>query len=145
MDSDSLGSGLTGTYLVKRTRAAKAAAHRLFPRIADYMELRAHALKLRYWPDKNPTDEADRLLDLDWGWIKSLKGANVGELRIDDAIGGIENLRVIFFVGEKTATSKRPIIWILHVLQKKRQDFASQDLDLFRLRRLHVLSLAYGR
>jgi len=107
------------------------------------MELRAHALKLRYWPEKKPTDDAGRLLDLDWAWIKSLKGDGVAELRIHGPIGGRENIRLIFFVRKKQTGAGHPIIWLLDVKQKKRQPFTKHDLAVFKARR-QLVFLFYG-
>ena len=59
--------------------------------------MKEDALKLRFWPEHEPEDDNGELLDLDWSWIKALRGLHVGELRIHDTIGGCDNLRVIFF------------------------------------------------
>lgn len=139
-----LGAGLTGNYHVKATRSARTAAHRLFPKIGDYMQLRAHALKLRYWPQKNPTTDSGCVLDLDWTWIKSLPRERVGELRIVEAIAQQENLRLIFFVADKRRSDPRPIIWILHVMQKKRQEFTRQEITIFSDRKQFVFINYYG-
>ena len=103
------------------------------------MELRSHILKLRYWPTKNPTDDTGQLLDLNWGWVKSLKGSQIGELRIDDVIGGRENLRVIFAVLEKADADPMPVICALHVIQKKRADFSAAELAVFWARKQMAL------
>jgi hypothetical protein len=139
------GAGLTGSYRVRTLSSALQAARRLFPKAGDVMELRSQALKLRYWPQRNPTDDSGQLLDLNWAWIKSLSGLNVGELRIGDTIGGHDNLRVIFFVAEKRAADPMPIIWILHVMQKKRQGFTTADAVIFKARRKLVGALFYPK
>ena len=75
-----------------------------------------------------------------------MPGKNVGELRIDDVIGGHNNLRVIFFVpGVKRRGDPLPAIWILAAMQKKRQDFSAANLQTFKLRRQLVLLRFYGQ
>ena len=137
------GAHLTGNFRVRAVRPALAATRRLFPRVADRADIRSHALKLRYWPAKNPTTESGQLLDLNWDWIEALKGLNVGELRIGDKIGGFDNLRVIFFVGDKRIRQPLPIIWVLHVMQKKRMDFSTADFAVFKARRSLVIEWFY--
>ena len=68
---------------------------------------------------------------------------NVGELRIDDTIGGCDNLRIIFFRGDPKVKEPLPMIWILHVLQKKRNDFTTHNLTTFKARRTLVLERYY--
>jgi len=137
------GSHLTGNFRVRAVRPALGAARRLFPRAADRAEVRSQALKLRYWPAKNPSTQSGQLLDLNWDWIKALKGLNVGELRIGDKIGGFDNLRVVFFVGDKKIHRPLPIIWVLHVMQKKRMEFTAPDLAIFKARRTLVMNWFY--
>ena len=144
MANEPLSSALTGTFRVIALRAARTAVQRLLPKASDCMELRSQVLKLRYWPEKNPTDDSGRLLDLNWSWVKSLKGSQIGELRIDDAIGGRDNLRVIFVVLEKADADSMPVICILHVMQKKRMEFSAADLDVFRGRRQIALTMLRG-
>jgi hypothetical protein len=100
-------------------------------------------LKLRYWPQKSPVDESGKLLDLDWSWIRALHGLKVGELRIHDTIGGNDNLRIIFFEGDPAVREPLPMIWVLHVMQKKRNNFTSNDLGIFRARRTLVIERFY--
>lgn len=130
---------LTGDYLVKALRPAFQDAHRLCPRARDRAELRRHALKLRFWPTSHPTDDSGRLLDLDWEWIRAMKGLKVGELRIQDTIGGHDNLRIIFYVGDPKFDDPMRRIWVLAVMQKKRQDFSRANIATFRARRLLVI------
>ncbi len=134
-----MSENLTGKYLVKALRPAFRDAHRLCPRAREQAELRRHALKLRFWPEHHPTDESGKLLDLDWEWIRALKGLDVGELRIQDTIGGNDNLRIIFYVGDRRIDDPLPRIWILAVMQKKRQDFSRANLATFKARRLLVI------
>jgi hypothetical protein len=82
-------------------------------------------------------------MDLDWSWIRALPGLKVGELRIWDSIGGNDNLRIIFFVGEAPAEAQWRIIWILRVMQKKRDDFSGNELSIFRARRALVMERFY--
>jgi hypothetical protein len=56
-------------------------------------------------------------------------------LRIGDVIGGNDNLRVIFYMGSAEVRDPLPMIWIIRVLQKKRDDFSTHDLSIFRARR----------
>lgn len=130
--------GLTGTHRVRVVRPAFREAARLFPRVQDWFEIKAHALKLRYWPAPPGTLVHGKVLDLDCEWIKALKGLQVGELRIDDEIAGHRNLRLIFFVGDPAVRKPLPLIWILAVLNKKRQEFTSEEIDVFRGRRTLV-------
>jgi hypothetical protein len=103
------------------------------------MELRRHSLKLRYWPERHPTDEAGKILDLDWEWVRALPGSHVGELKIGDAIGGNDNLRAIFHVGRPEFRGPLPMIWVLRVFQKKRDDFSKNDISIVKARRLLVI------
>ena len=105
----------------------------------DYQEARRHALKLAFWPSGEPGD-GGQIMDLDWEWIKAMRGLKVGELRISDVIGGHNNLRVIFHVTDvRLANEPMPRIWILSVLQKKAMAFTSRDIKTFR-GRLNLLS-----
>jgi hypothetical protein len=135
--------GLTGNYRVRVFRPAFADACKWLPRTRDRIELRRHSLKLRYWPQQNPEDEHGRLLDLDWSWIKACKGLDVGELRINDTIGGHDNLRVIFYRGRPQAPPTLPIIWIIAVFQKKRNDFTDAQIQVFKARRVLVIERFY--
>ncbi|MFN0056551.1 MAG: hypothetical protein ACKV0T_30765 [Planctomycetales bacterium] len=108
------------------------------------IELRRHVLKLRFWPSKTPqTDETGRIIDLNWCRVKALQGLHIGELRIDDVIAGQDNLRVIFFVGDSDVCEPLPMIWVLNVFQKKRQDFSSNQLKIFKAQREIVLERFY--
>jgi len=132
---------LTGSYRVRVFRPAFDQARKLCKHTKGMIELRRHALKLRYWP--NDPGEDGQVVDLDWSWIKSLPGEKVGELRIDDKIDGNDNLRMIFFVGDESVASPLPIIWILSVLQKKRQDFTRNQIKVFHAQRQLVLERFY--
>jgi hypothetical protein len=107
------------------------------------MELRRHALKLRFWPQVHPVDQSGQVLDVDWESIKSCQGKNIYELRVDDEIGGQRNIRVIFFVAQKRPEDARPIIWLLAALPKKRDEWTKANLITFEARRKLVLERFY--
>lgn len=136
------GESLTGNYWVRVFRPAWREASKWLPRTKDRIDLRSHALKLRFWPEAEPEDETGQVLDVNWSWIRALKGGGhkIGELRIDDAIGGHDNLRVIFYLADAHPNGKNPmkIIWILAVLQKKRQDFTQAQMDVYKGRKTLV-------
>jgi hypothetical protein len=101
------------------------------------MQVRRHALKLRFWPDA-ASGGSGQVLDLDWEWVKGLPFNDVGELRIHGVIAGNDNLRIIFHVGGDGLKAPLPIIWILRVFQKKRDDFSSHELATFKQMRRNV-------
>ena len=139
------GGGLRGRHWVRGLRSAFHDCRHLCPRTKDRMEIRRHGLKLQYWPAVRLSDESGQVLDLDWEWIKSIPGKNIGELRVDDVIGGHDNLRIIFFVpGIKRRTDPMPAIWLLAVMQKKRQNFTAANIQTFNLRRQLILARFYN-
>jgi hypothetical protein len=138
-----LGEFLTGNYRVRALRSSLNDAGWLCNKMAENIEIRRHALKLRYWPQRNPQDDSGQLLDLDWSWIQSMPGKRVGELRIHDTIAGNDNLRIIFFVGDEMFREPLPIIWILRVMQKDRNDFSRHDIAVFKARRTLVIERFY--
>jgi hypothetical protein len=138
-----MSDSLTGTFLVRAFRPAFDDVNRLFNRTRDKIEVRRHALKLRYWPDSLTTELSGQVVDLDWSWIRSLEGLKVGELRVHDTIGGQDNLRIIFFVGPPKDQLPMRCIWILAVIQKGRQDFSSNHIKVFRARRTLVCQRFY--
>ena len=135
---------LSGTRRVRAIRPAFCDVSRLCRRTRDKFEIRRHALKLRYWPDKHPADDSGKVLDVDWCWIRALRGLNIGELRIHDTIGGNDNLRIIFFEGDSAVRDPLPMVWVLCVMQKKRDDFSAHDLAVFKARRTLVLERFYA-
>lgn len=137
-----LPGNLTGQYRVRALRPAFHDARHFLPRTRDRAELRRHALKLRFWPQRTTVDDHGELLDLNWSWIKSLPRQRVGELRIDDVLGDHDNLRVIFFV-PPSDPRWMPMIWVLSVFQKRRDDFTKHNISTFRLRRQIVLERFY--
>jgi hypothetical protein len=138
---DELPGNLTGTHLVRAGRWAFQEAQRLFPKTRDRAELRRHALKLRFWPGCRPEDSEGQVLDLDWCWIRSLPGKRIGELRIHDTIDGCDNLRVIFYA--PPIKTEPPMLWVLSVLQKKRDDFSTAQIQNFALRSKLILERFY--
>ena len=134
---------LEGDYRVRVFRPAWSDARRWFPRTRDLIEVRSHALKLRYWPLAQPETDQGKLLDLDWCWITALKGKCIGELRIDDMIGGHDNIRIVFFKGNPQVKVPLPIIWIIAVLQKKRNEWTSANIRTFKGRRTLVIERFY--
>ena len=85
----------------------------------------------------------NKVIDLDWDWIRALPDLNVGELRVDDRIGGFDNIRVIFFKADIVDKDHPPTIWVLHVMQKKRQEFTQNDIRVFKARRMLVMEYSY--
>ena len=137
------GANLTGRYRVRAIWPAFQDVNRLTKTTRDKVELRRQALKLRYWPDQNTASEAGQLIDLDWSWIRALPGLRTGELRIHDMIGGNDNLRIIFFVGDSAVTDPLPLIWILRVFQKKHDDLSAHELSIIKARRTLVIERFY--
>lgn len=138
-----MSDNLTGSFHVRSTYGAFADADRLFSKTRDAIELRRHALKLRYWPANNPVDHNNQLVDLDWSWIRSMPNSGVGELRIHDTIGGHDNLRLIFYLGPPCDRTPKRCIWIIAVLQKRRNDFTSYNITTFNARRRIVVERFY--
>jgi hypothetical protein len=140
-----MGSQLFGQYYVVPTAAAIASGWKLFKGSAsDYYTAREHVLKLAYWPD----DQGD----LDWDWVKTLEKHRIGELRIDEEIGGCDNLRAIFFKPQVTIESdpksidgdvmKR--IWIISVFQKKTKGFSSPMMKAWVGMKKVIINRHYG-
>ena len=134
----------SGSRRVRAIRPAFADVKRISPKMRDAMLIRRQALKLRFWPEKHPIDEGGNLLDLDWSWIRALAGLKVGELRLHDTIAGNDNLRIIFFEGDSSIRRPLPLIWVLRVMQKKRNEFTSNDLNTFKARRTLVIERFYN-
>jgi hypothetical protein len=102
----------------------------------DYQKIRAHGLKLAFWPDE---------ADLDWDWVVSLKEKRVAELRIDEVIAGCNNLRIIFFKANKKLPGEpMPRIWTLTVFQKKGMDFSGKEIAAFRTMRDIIVARDYA-
>ena len=75
---------LEGDHWVRVAIPAIHDARALWPRTKDRMTVRRHALKLRYWPQRNAESENGLLFDLDWSWVKAMRSLRIGELRIDE-------------------------------------------------------------
>jgi len=135
---------LTGRYRVRAHSSALREAKRMFNRVGDRMEVRRHAMKLRFWPDAAPDAQQGQVMDLDWSWVQGLPWNDIGELRISDVIAGNDNLRIIFHRGGDKLVDPLPAIWILRVFQKKAMHFTSNDLEIFSERRRHIRRRFYG-
>lgn len=136
---------LTGTRRVRIFRPAFDEVRKLCRHTKACIEIRRHALKLRYWPNNYPEDDEGQLIDLDWSWIKAMPGMRTGELRIDDEISGHRNLRIIFYVGDDEVKEPLPMIWVLTVFAKKRNDFTDAQIAVFKGRRKLVRERFYER
>ncbi|HEY7154191.1 MAG TPA: hypothetical protein VH575_09575 [Gemmataceae bacterium] len=134
------GEHLTGRYRVRATKSAFADVNRMSLHARDRMEIRRQALKLRYWPG----GDGGQVVDLDWSWIRTLPGLRVGELRIHDTIAGNDNLRIIFFVGDESEKDPLPLIWVLRVMQKRKNDFTANEVNIFKARRRLVMERFYN-
>lgn len=126
---------LTGTHFVRVLRSALQSAKRFWPKVGDRMEVRRNALKLRHWGSR----EGEGILDLSYESIKSMPGLGVYELRLDDEIGGIRNVRIIFFEApdgwKPNRSYPKPVLWVLEAVPKKRQNWTSNDIDRFLAKR----------
>lgn len=101
-------------------------------------------MKLRCWPRPRTSVEEGMVCDLDWSWIKTLPGERVGELRIGDTIGGLDNLRIIFFVADEYhKEGEMPVIWVLAVLQKRKNDFTANEVRNFKARKTLIVERFY--
>lgn len=133
---------LTGTYRVRVYRPVFSEAKKMFPRVSDFMEIKRHALKLRFWPRAGPQNTHGQVLDLDWSWVEGISSRDIGELRIHDVIANQNDLRIISCVpGIVCNGSGLPTIWILRVFQKKADGFSTRDLEIFKQRGIQVRRL----
>ena len=125
---------LEGTHFVRVLRSALQKARKHWPRTGPRMEIRRQSLKLRFWGLQHSGDEGG-LLDLSYESIKARPKSGLYELRLDDEIGGLANIRVIFFLPPASWISRvqlpLPAIWILEALPKKRNEWTTFDLDRF--------------
>ncbi len=128
-------SDLFGDYHVTPTSSAIKDAQCLFPRFGAYQELRRQALKLAFWPSGKALSGS--VEDLDWEELIGMPKPRAHELRIDDEIGGYDNLRIIFYLFEKKIIlpgDVLPRLWVISVMQKKTQRFSQNDFDTFAAR-----------
>jgi hypothetical protein len=101
------------------------------------MEIRRIGLKLRYW-DQRQLYPAGMLMDHEYEAIKALSGHGVYEMRIDDHIGGHDNIRIVLFDPPKgwlpTPEHVKPLrsVWILEAVQKKRDNWTHAQIQNFR-------------
>jgi hypothetical protein len=141
---------ITGVNFVRFTRHGLQAIRAYWKKTGDRYEVRRQALKLRFW-DERHLHPTGRLFDHTYESIKSLPGAGIYELRLDDAIGGQFNIRVVFFDPpqdwQPIAKEMRPLrtIWVLEALPKRRNDWTSNDIARFRASRLLIQKRFYGR
>jgi hypothetical protein len=139
---------LTGTNFVRFTRHGLQAIRGWWKRTGDKFEVRRQALKLRFW-DERHLHPAGTLLDLTYESIKSLAGLGIYELRLDDEIGGLCNIRVVFFDPPKDweaiKAEKRPmrIVWVLEALPKKRDEWTSNEIRRCKASRLLLKQRCY--
>ena len=136
---------LEGTHHVRALRSALQKAKRTWPKVGDRMEVRRQALKLRFWGSRHESEPG--LLDLSYESIKSMPGTGVYELRLDDTIGVISNIRILFFDPPKAWTCQfetpLPVVWVLEAMAKRRDGWTKFDVDRFRAERQIVKERFY--
>jgi hypothetical protein len=129
-------SRLFGHYHVTPTHTAMKEAYDLFRNYGDYQEARKHALKLAFWPIEH-AEHSGKVIDLDWDEIIAMPAPRASELRIDDVIGGHDNLRIIFYAFDKKIVlpgDVMPRLFTIGVMQKKTKRFSNNDVRTFRAR-----------
>lgn len=140
---------LTGCNFVRFTRHGLQAIRKHWDRTGDKFEVRRQGLKLRWW-DERHLHPPGLLFDHTYEAIRSLAGLGIYELRLDDAIGGRANIRIVFLDPPKDweplLAEKRPmrLVWILEALPKKRNDWTANEIDRFRTARLLIKKRCYG-
>ena len=138
---------LVGTHHVRALKSALKKATMLWPAISHRMELRHQTLKLRYWGHRHETDTGNTVIDLDYQSIRSMPASGVYELRLDDTIGGLRNIRVIFLTPpgdwEPTFVTPLKLLWILEAFPKTRNDFSKGDIARFTALRATVKQRFY--
>jgi hypothetical protein len=140
---------LTGTNFVRFTRHGLKAIRGNWAKIGDCFEVRRQALKLRFW-DERHLHPPGMLFDQSYESIKSLPSLGVYELRLDEAIGGQSNIRIVFFDPptnwEPIPVEVRPLrtIWVLEALPKRRNDWTANDITRFLNSRLLVRRRFFG-
>lgn len=139
---------LTGSNFVRFTRHGLQSARSIWDRTGDRFEVRRQALKLRFW-DERHRHPPGMLCDHTYESIKALSGLGLYEFRLDDEIGGQENIRAIFFDPPKDwePIEKKPmrIVWILEIFPKKRNDFTTHDIRRFKASRTLLAQRCYGK
>jgi hypothetical protein len=140
---------ITGVNFVRASRHGLQVARKLWPVTGDRFEIRRQAPKLRFW-DERHLHHPGTLGDLTYESIKSLHGLGIYELRLDDTIGGLSNIRVVFFDPPKNwqpvVKEARPlrIVWVLEAMPKRRNEWTTCDIDRFRASRLLIQRRCYG-
>jgi hypothetical protein len=141
---------ITGVNFVRASRHGLQAARKFWPATGDRFEVRRQALKLRFW-DERHLHPPGMLGDLTYETIKGLPGLGIYELRLDDTIGGLSNIRIVFFDPPRNwqprALEARPlpIVWILEAMPKRRNEWTKFDVERFRRARLLIQKRCYDR
>jgi hypothetical protein len=141
-----VATNLFGQFHVTPTFTAMKEAEKMFPKYGEYQEIRRQALKLAFWPAGD--SQGGKICDLDWEEIVGMQAPKACELRIDDRIGGFDNLRVIFYVFRKDLIlpdDVKPRLWTLSVIQKKTRRWSNNDLKMFRARVVILRRRTYGQ
>ena len=139
---------ITGCNFVRFTRHGLQSIRGYWSTIGDRFEVRRQALKLRFWDERHEHGPGV-LFDHTYESIKALSGLGIYELRLDDEIGGQENIRVVFLdpptSWQPSKNESRPlrIIWVLEALPKKRDNWTTNDLTRFRGSRLLIQKRFY--
>jgi hypothetical protein len=139
---------ITGCNFVRFTRHGLQSIRSYWSRVGDRFEVRRQALKLRFWDERHEHGPG-MLFDHTYESIKALAGQGIYELRLDDDIGGQENIRVVFFdppgSWQPIKNQSRPlrVIWVLEALPKKRDNWTTNDLTRFRGARLLIQKRFY--
>jgi hypothetical protein len=139
---------LVGPNFVRFTRHGLQSIRAYWAHTGDKFEVRRQALKLRFW-DERHLHIPGMLFDHSFESIKALAGKGIYELRVDDEIGGQENIRIVFFDPPKAwrpaKTEARPmrIVWVLEALPKRRNDWTDNEISRFRASRLLIQKRCY--
>jgi hypothetical protein len=140
---------IIGCNFVRFTRHGLQSIRGHWSKTGDRFEIRRQALKLRFWDERHEHGPG-MLFDHSYESIKALSGQGIYELRLDDDIGGQQNIRVVFFdppsSWKPNKNDLRPlrIIWVLEALPKKRDNWTTNDLTRFRGARLLILKRFYA-
>ncbi|MCZ2343234.1 MAG: hypothetical protein LC104_15795 [Bacteroidales bacterium] len=108
----------------------------MWPATRDRMEVRRHALKLRFWGHRHASVIGNEtVVDLNYDPIHAMKGSGVHELRLEDEIGGHRNIRILFLVPpadwRQREATPLPVLWVLEAIHKKRDTWTKFDIDRF--------------
>ena len=132
---------LTGVNFVRFSRHGLQAGRHWWPRAAPRFELRRHVLKLRFW-DERHEHPPGIIMDLSYEGIKSLAGERIYEVRVDDEIGGHENIRILMYdpPTDLVPYVDHPVVdgkvfrsvWVLEAMPKRRDGWTTNEIDRFR-------------